>query len=103
MSDFLAVAAAADIDILAALGEPATYRQGGAGAPVSLRVVVDRATAEAQTFGTKLRMAGRVVSFRAADVATPAPGDTLATATETLTLRGAPRLDESGLMWTAEA
>lgn len=102
MSDFLSVAAAADLDILEAAGEPAIYRQAGTGDPLEILAFVDRGTADATSIGATVRLSARVVRFRMADVATPRDGDTLELAAETLTLKGAPRRDPGGLMWTMD-
>lgn len=104
MSDFLSIAEQADAAILEAVGELVTYRAGGVGPAVSMLALIGRASADATSFGTKLRMAGRVLSFRVADVAAPSPGDTVTAAGgEVLTIKGRPALDEAGLMWRAEA
>lgn len=101
---FSDLAAEMDADLCDAFGEPADYRAGGIGAPRRVLVVVDRPTADAVTFGVRLRADARTLQFLAAAIAAPVRGDTftLEGSGEVLTIAGAPALDAAGTLWTAE-
>lgn len=101
-SEFDAIGAEADADLLLAFGEAATYRAGGTGPAVAVTVQIDRGTATGDGFGQKLRKPGRILRFRFGEIPAPAKGDTLEIGAETITLAGAPELDMAGLLWTAE-
>ena len=80
------------------LGCAAQYRQGGIGAPVSLRVLRSSPDRLADAFGTEMISASDILSLAIATLPDIASGDTFSIGGEVLTVRHAER-DASGTAW----
>lgn len=92
---------AAAMDVLAAdpnLGTEAVYRQGGSGAPISLRVLRSSPDRVADAFGTELLAATDILSVAIAVLPDLAAGDSFALGPDLLTVTHAER-DASGTAW----
>ena len=80
------------------LGVDAQYRQGGTGAPISLRVLRSSPDRMADAFGTEVISASDILSLAIATLPDIAAGDTFSIGGEVLTVRHAER-DASGTAW----
>ena len=80
------------------LGVDAQYRQGGTGAPVSLRVLRSSPDRMADAFGTEVISASDILSLAIATLPDIAAGDSFAIGADLLTVRYAER-DASGTAW----
>jgi hypothetical protein len=80
------------------LGVDAQYRQGGTGAPVSLRVLRSSPDRMADAFGTEVISASDILSLAIATLPDIASGDSFSISGEVLTVRHAER-DASGTAW----
>ena len=80
------------------LGVDAQYRQGGTGAPVSLRVLRSSPDRMADAFGTEVISASDILSLAIATLPDIAAGDSFSIGGEVLTVRHAER-DASGTAW----
>ena len=80
------------------LGVDAQYRQGGTGAPVSLRVLRSSPDRMADAFGTEMISASDILSLAIATLPDIAPGDSFAIGADLLTVRHAER-DATGTAW----
>ena len=80
------------------LGCDAQYRQGGTGAPVSLRVLRSSPDRMADAFGTEVISASDILSLAIATLPDIAAGDSFAIGADLLTVRYAER-DASGTAW----
>jgi hypothetical protein len=80
------------------LGVDAQYRQGGTGAPVSLRVLRSSPDRMADAFGTEVISASDILSLAIATLPDIASGDTFSIGGEVLMVRHAER-DASGTAW----
>jgi hypothetical protein len=80
------------------LGVDALYRQGGTGAPISLRVLRSSPDRMADAFGTEVISASDILSLAIATLPDIASGDTFLIGGEVLTVRHAER-DASGTAW----
>jgi hypothetical protein len=80
------------------LGCAAQYRQGGTGAPVSLRVLRSSPDRLADAFGTEVISASDILSLAIATLPDIASGDSFSIGGEVLTVRHAER-DASGTAW----
>ncbi len=92
---------AAAMDVLAAdpnLGADAVYRQGGAGAPVAVRVLRSSPDRTAAAFGTDILSATDIVAVAIAVLPAVDAGDTFTLGPDTLTVQHAER-DASGTAW----
>ena len=86
------------------LGNDATYRPGGAGSGVPVRVAFARPDVEIGGLGdTRLRATSIRLELRTAEVPSPSPGDTVTVGTTVYTLRGQAQADRERLVWTIEA
>lgn len=96
------VFAAALRDILADphVGTTADWRQGGAGPPVSVRVVRSSPDQVARAFDTAVIQATDVLTVAVADVPALAAGDSVAIGADTLVVTHAER-DAIGVAWRA--
>ena len=93
-------ALAADASLIADphLGVDAQYRQGGTGAPISLRVLRSSPDRLADAFGTEMISASDILSLAIATLPDIAAGDSFSIGNEVLTVRHAER-DASGTAW----
>jgi hypothetical protein len=91
-------AAMASLIADAHLGVDAQYRQGGIGAPVSLRVLRSSPDRLADAFGTEVISASDILSLAIATVPDIMAGDTFSIGGDVLTVRHAER-DASGTAW----
>jgi hypothetical protein len=80
------------------LGCAAQYRQGGTGAPVSLRVLRSSPDRMADAFGTEVISASDILSLAIATLPDIAAGDSFLIGGEVLTVGHAER-DASGTAW----
>lgn len=80
------------------LGVAATYRAGGTGAPVSLRVLRSSPDRVTSAFDTALLQATDVLTVGIAVLPALAAGDTFAIGAELLTVESAER-DAAGVAW----
>jgi len=80
------------------LGVDAQYRQGGTGAPVSLRVLRSSPDRLADAFGTEVISASDILSLAIATLPDIAAGDSFSIGGEVLTVRQAER-DATGTAW----
>ena len=80
------------------LGVDAQYRQGGTGAPISLRVLRSSPDRMADAFGTEVISASDILSLAIATLPYIASGDTFSIGGEVLTVRHAER-DATGTAW----
>ena len=80
------------------LGCDAEYRQGGTGAPISLRVLRSSPDRMADAFGTEVISASDILSLAIATLPDIAPGDSFAIGADLLTVRHAER-DATGTAW----
>lgn len=91
-------AAMASLIADAHLGVDAQYRQGGTGAPVSLRVLRSSPDRMADAFGTEVISASDILSLAIAALPDIAAGDSFLIGNEVLTVRHAER-DATGTAW----
>ncbi len=92
---------AAAMDALAAdpnVGTDATYRAGGSGAPVLLRVVRSAPDRLGDAFGTSFIQASDVLAVAIAVLPAVDADDTFALGADTLTVQHAER-DAAGIAW----
>ena len=80
------------------LGVDAQYRQGGTGAPVSLRVLRSSPDRMADAFGTEVVSASDILSLAIATLPDLAAGDSFLIGGEVLTVHHAER-DGTGTAW----
>jgi hypothetical protein len=80
------------------LGVDAQYRQGGTGAPISLRVLRSSPDRMADAFGTEVISGSDILSLAIATLPDIAAGDSFLIGNEVLTVRHAER-DASGTAW----
>ena len=80
------------------LGVDAQYRQGGIGAPISLRVLRSSPDRMADAFGTEVISASDILSLAIATLPEVAAGDSFLIGGEVLTVRHAER-DATGTAW----
>jgi hypothetical protein len=80
------------------LGVDAQYRQGGTGAPISLRVLRSSPDRMADAFGTEVISASDILSLAIATPPDITAGDTFSISGEVLTVRHAER-DATGTAW----
>ena len=80
------------------LGCDAEYRQGGNGAPVSLRVLRSSPDRMADAFGTEVISASDILSLAITTLPDLAAGDSFSIGNEVLTVRHAER-DATGTAW----
>jgi len=80
------------------LGVDAQYRQGGTGAPISLRVLRSSPDRMADAFGTEMISASDILSLAIATLPNIAAGDSFSISGEVLTVRHAER-DATGTAW----
>ena len=80
------------------LGVDAQYRQGGIGAPVSLRVLRSSPDRMADAFGTEVISPTDILSLAIATLPDIAAGDTFSIGADLLTVRHAER-DATGTAW----
>ena len=80
------------------LGVDAQYRQGGTGAPISLRVLRSSPDRLADAFGTEVISASDILSLAIATLPDLTAGDSFAIGADLLTVRHAER-DASGTAW----
>ena len=91
-------AAMASLIADAHLGVDAQYRQGGTGAPVSLRVLRSSPDRLADAFGTEVISASDILSLATATLPDITAGDSFSIGGEVLTVRHAER-DATGTAW----
>jgi hypothetical protein len=91
-------AAMASLIADAHLGVDAQYRQGGTGAPISLRVLRSSPDRLADAFGTEVISASDSLSLAIATLPDITAGDTFSIGGEVLTVRHAER-DATGTAW----
>ena len=92
---------AAAMDALAAdpnIGAAASYRSGGTGAPVSLRVLRSTPDRLGDAFGTSVIQASDVLTVAIAALPTVDADDTFTLGTDILTVQHAER-DAPGIAW----
>ena len=80
------------------LGAEAVYRQGGAGAPITLRVLRSSPDRVADAFGTEILSATDILSVAIAVLPDLAAGDSFVLGPDLLTVTHAER-DASGTAW----
>jgi hypothetical protein len=80
------------------LGSEAVYRQGGSGAPVTLRVLRSSPDRVADAFGTEILSATDILSVAVATLPDLAAGDTFMIGPDLLSVTHAER-DASGTAW----
>ncbi|MFO1156630.1 MAG: hypothetical protein U1E43_07625 [Rhodospirillales bacterium] len=85
------------------LAVDAVYRAGGAGDGIALRAVVTRPDRVGDWGESRIAAATCVVKVRVADVAAPAPADTVTIAGETLVVLATPLRRAARLIWEMEA
>lgn len=81
----------------------AEYRAGGAGDPVSVRVVKRAPDAMSEFNAGRYARETLFLDIRVSDVADLNPGDTLTIDSEVFTVTGEPLRDSERLVWQAEA
>jgi hypothetical protein len=98
-------AIAAAVDVLFAdpnIGKDATWRAGGAGGGVAVRVVFRAPDQVANFGGGRFVATGRFVDVRISEVPTLQPGDTFEIGSATYVVQGEPLADDDNLIWSAE-
>lgn len=80
------------------LGETATWRAGGTGAAVDVRVLASLPDSDISFEGKRLQVETRTVEIRISECPDLAPGDTLTLDGEVCAVLSAPR-DEHRLVW----
>ena len=80
------------------LGVDAQYRQGGTGAPISLRVLRSSPDRMADAFGTEVISGSDILSLAIATLPDIAAGDSFSIGNGVLTVRHAER-DATGTAW----
>ena len=96
---------AAAVDVLFAdpnIGKDATWRAGGAGGGVLVRVVFRAPDQVANFGGGRFVATGRFVDVRIAEVPTLQAGDTFEINSTTYVVQGEPLADDDNLIWSAE-
>ena len=91
-------AAMASLIADAHFGVDAQYRQGGTGAPISLRVLRSSPDRMADAFGTEVISASDILSLAITTLPDITAGDSFAIGGELLTVRHAER-DATGTAW----
>jgi hypothetical protein len=91
-------AAMASLIADAHLGVDAQYRQGGTGAPISLRVLRSSPDRLSDAFGTEVISASDILSLAIATLPDITAGDSFSIGNEVLTVRHAER-DAIGTAW----
>lgn len=86
------------------LSVAATWRVGGIGDGVAVRIIrVSPADLALTVGGVETVSSTALFAVRAADIAAPAPGDTVTLATgEVMTVQGAPSFDQRKQVWTCD-
>jgi hypothetical protein len=98
-------AIAAAVDVLFAdpnIGKDATWRAGGAGGGILVRVVFRAPDQVANFGGGRFVAAVRFVDVRITEVPSLQAGDTFEIASITYVVQGEPLADDDNLIWTAE-
>src|SRR5581483_1894294 len=85
------------------LGEEATWRAGGTGDGVAVRVIRKRPDQVVNFGASRAIVATTLIDVRANEIASPAEGDTVALAGTTFDIIAQPLIDSLGLVWTCEA
>lgn len=98
-------AIAAAVDLLftdANIGRDATWRAGGSGAGVAVKVVFRAPDTTSSFGGGRFVATGRFVDVRISEVATLQPGDTFEINSTVYVVQGEPLADDDTLIWSAE-
>ena len=84
------------------IGRDATWRAGGVGAGVTVRIVF-RAPDQVASFDSgRFVTQGHFVDVRISEVSILAPGDTFEIGSATYAVQGEPLADDDNLIWSAE-
>ena len=84
------------------LAKDAIWRAGGAGAGISVRVIVQSPERIADLGGGRFVATGRLLDCRTDEIADLETGDTFEINGETLIVQGEPLHDAEALIWKAE-
>ena len=96
---------AAAIDDLFAdpdLARSAMWREGGLGAPVSVRIVLRRPDRSGTFAETRLHVVTAMIEVRTSELPDLAAGDTFDIGDDVYVVQGEPVRDSERLVWTAE-
>lgn len=85
------------------VAEDALWRAGGAGAGIAVRVIRKSPDEVVGFASSRAVMATVLIDVRAAEVPSPASGDTVEVAGDLFDIIGTPVRDSLGLVWTCEA
>ena len=84
------------------IGRDATWRAGGSGAGVAVKVVFRAPDQVANFGGGRFVAQGRFIDVRLSEVAILQPGDTFEIGSATHVVQGEPMRDDDSLIWSAE-
>ena len=84
------------------IGRDATWRAGGVGAGVTVRIVFRAPDAVANFGGGRFVAQSRFIDVRTVDVPILEPGDTFEIGSATYAVLGEPLADDDNLIWSAE-
>lgn len=85
------------------LGLDALWKAGGAGAGVSVRIVISEPDVEQDWRETRLVLNAVIIEVRMSEAANVAKGDTFTVDTAVYIVSGDPKRDDLQLTWRAEA
>jgi hypothetical protein len=85
------------------VAEDALWRAGGAGAGIAVRLIRKSPDELVGFASSRAVMATVLIDVRVAEVASPAPDDTVEIADDVFAIIGTPTRDSLGLVWTCEA
>ena len=84
------------------MGQAATWRAGGSGTPTACTVILSVPTLTVPWAEATLAAIEPTLSFRVAEIATPARNDTFTIGAVVYTVVGQPEQDALALMWTCK-
>ena len=84
------------------IGRDATWRAGGIGAGVTVRIVFRAPDAVANYGGGRFVAQSRFIDVRLSEVPSLEPGDTFEIGSATYAVLGEPLADDDNLVWSAE-
>jgi hypothetical protein len=81
------------------IAKPATYRVGGIGDGISVRVITRQPDQEIEFGDISIHTATTIFEIMVSAVPTPAEGDTITMDDETFVIQGEPKRDAERLIW----
>jgi hypothetical protein len=85
------------------IARDATWRAGGAGSGVSVRVITKRPDQVGSFGDSRAILPTMLIDVRRSEISEPASGDTVEIESETFEIIATPTLDSLRLVWTCEA